>query len=377
MDNRLGFDLKSHVEVIDRSSAFFKSRGMVAEMPERDAETHAFMSDICKVKFGKDLVELHFSQVRNVQKKFIDIEHIREEDIDLGNGLVRHSNTGAFKPGDLIVIQEKIDGSNASISYNAEDEKLEVFSRTQLLNDPDGLRGFKQYIDLKFKQDDLKETADYVIFGEWLCAHKCQYFKDAYSRWYVYDIWSKSKREYLPQDAVRDFCLKHKIEYLSPLYEGPFISWEHCRSFMNLNPHGKQQEGVVVKSQACLSSNDTRLPAYLKIVNDTFRESVVKKEKKQLSPEKIAELERSTSLIKSVVTEVRVCKMMMKLVDEKILPTALTPECMGIAMKHLPKLIWEDIIKEEPDVVKAAGENASKLCSAQVASIAKKIILGK
>jgi len=377
MDNNIGFDKNSHIEVIDKASEHYCARGTVVEMPERDPETRQYVLDICKVKFGKEIISFHFSQVRNVQKKFIDIEHIKEEDVDLGNGIVRRANTGAFMPGDHIVIQEKIDGSNASISYNADDDKLEVFSRTQILNGEDGLRGFKQYIDLKFAPAELKDTSDYVIFGEWLCSHKCQYFKDSYNRWYVYDIWSKSKKEYLLQDAVREFCLEHKLEYLSPLYDGPFISWEHCRSFMNLNPHGKQQEGVVVKSQSKLADENVRFPKYLKIVNDIFKESSVKREKRQLSPEEQAEKERSMNLIKSVVTEARVGKMMMKLVDEDILPRALTPECMSIVMKHLPKLIWEDILKEENDVVEAAGENASKLCSAEVAAIAKKIILGK
>lgn len=377
MDRNIGFDAGSHVEVIDRSSPHFRERGKVIEMPARDTETHDYVSDMLKVKLGDSVTELVFSQVRNVQKKFIDIEHIREDEVDLGNGIVRRANVGAFQPGDMIVIQEKMDGSNASISYNAEDDKLEVFSRTQLLDGIDGLRGFKQFIDLKFKPAELREASDYVIFGEWLCSHKCKYFTGTYSRWYVYDIWSKSKREYLLQEDVKRICAAYGLEYLAPLYAGPFVSWNHCRSFMSMNQHGSQQEGVVVKSQSKLADESIRFPKYLKIVNDAFKESTVKREKKQLSQEERDERAHAAALMKSVVTEARVTKTLMKLVDDGILPKELTPQHMGVIMKNVPKLVWEDVLKEEREVVKAAGENASRLCSAEVASIAKKIVLGK
>ena len=57
------------------------------------------------------------------QKKFMDISRIKQDTEFMT------SNTNGFEVGDLIVIQEKVDGSNASIIYDSEIDKLMVFSR--------------------------------------------------------------------------------------------------------------------------------------------------------------------------------------------------------------------------------------------------------
>jgi flagellar motor switch protein FliM len=49
---------------------------------------------------------------------------------------------------------------------------------------------------------------------------------------------------------------------------------------------------------------------------------------------------------------------------------------MGLVMKHLPKRIYDDVLKEEMETVKAIGENASKIISTSVAQIARKIVIG-
>lgn len=70
-------------------------------------------------------------------KHFMDIQRIREQ-ADEGTA----SNIGGFSVGDHIVIQEKVDGANASIRYDRETGKLAVFSRNQQLFDDKALKGF-------------------------------------------------------------------------------------------------------------------------------------------------------------------------------------------------------------------------------------------
>lgn len=53
------------------------------------------------------------------QKKFMDIKRIVQE-----NEMHKNKNTWAFEPGDHIVIQIKIDGSNASVRYDLKQESL-------------------------------------------------------------------------------------------------------------------------------------------------------------------------------------------------------------------------------------------------------------
>ena len=115
----------SKIKVIDKQSPYFRWRGtvsaetLVAERVEGQPKPDV-SSFLCTLHLdGKhDKVELKPEQIACIQKKFIDIEHIREEDIYLGNGVVRRSNVGAFEVGDQIQISEKIDGANAKTVSN-------------------------------------------------------------------------------------------------------------------------------------------------------------------------------------------------------------------------------------------------------------------
>lgn len=376
------FAVGSRIRVTDRDSCYYRYRGRISS-EELIAENHVGWWCVLVDGRGAEVTALlDDDKITNVQKKFIDIEHIRESDELIGkdaegNDVVRRGNTSAFEPGDRIQITEKIDGANASVCWNADDGKLEVFSRTNLLDGVDGLRGFKQMVETKLDPADFSGYPNLVVFGEWCVGHTVRYDKNWYNVWRVYDIWDKNTRNYLRQDDVRAFCEARGLEYIHVLYEGPFISWEHCRSFMNENTYGNAQEGIVVKNQTKLDRDDIRAPKYLKIVNDSFKESAKVREKKEIDPETRKEMDRAKELIASVVTEARVSKQIMKLVDDGVLPKDLTPKCMGLVMKNLPKLIWNDILNEEKEVVLAAGGYASKFCSGATADLARKIVLGK
>lgn len=62
-----------------------------------------------------------------LQKKFMDISRIKEDTE------MTITNTSGFEVGDHIVIQEKMDGANAAISYDSESNKLVAFSRKMSL----------------------------------------------------------------------------------------------------------------------------------------------------------------------------------------------------------------------------------------------------
>ena len=305
-------------------------------------------------------------------KHFMDIENARFEDIDLGGGIVRRSNTGAFHVGDKIVIQEKFDGSCASIQYDAEQQKYRVFSRKKELSFSDTLEGFFHYIT---GREIAPTDPALVIFGEWGRKNKIVYNKESYKVWYVFDIYDTEKEEYLPQTDVRTFCDKYGFTYINTLYEGEFISWEHVKSFLNSPAYGDRQEGVVCKNQSLLSDKENRLPFYLKIVNEDFKETM-KQRIKEVDPEKELQKANAEQLISGIVTENRVRKMIEKLVDEGILKKELTPADMGIVAKNLPNRIYEDCMKEEKEVMQRAGEYAGKSCSSITMQIARKIILG-
>lgn len=322
-------------------------------------------------------------QLEPVQHKFVDIDYVREEDLVIGKkedgtDAVRPKNTGAFEPGDLISITTKIDGANASVAWDETTGKLEIFSRTNLLDKPGALRGFYDYVKTEVEpKTDWSIYKDFVFFGEWCVKHSVAYNPEWYNKWRVYDIWCKSAGCYVSQERVKATCRLLGLEYVEELYYGPFVSWDHCRSFIGKSKaYGPEQEGVVVKNQDKLDTKDRTAPAYIKIVDEKFKESQKVKAKRELSPEEAAAKERGTTLAASVVTEARVRKIILKLVDEGILPAELGPKDMGTVMKHLPKRVFDDVLKEEREVVAQIGEGAGKFISAEAAKQARKIVIG-
>jgi hypothetical protein len=304
-------------------------------------------------------------------KHFIDIEHIR---MSGDNGLVK-TNTGAFEVGDEIQITEKWDGSNASAYWDAEAGAMHACSRKQDLSPSNTLGGFYDFI-MTLPEPAVrmfKKHPNFIVFGEWGNKNKIVYNKEFYKRWYVYDIYDTMKEEWLLQKSVKIFAHKAGLEYIHVLYEGQFISWEHCMTFMNSPMYGDRQEGIVVKNQTKLNDGNIRLPKYLKIVNDDFKETM---KTKVVDLEALAEKERLQKLTETIVTRVRVEKNIRKAIDEGVYPAELTPEDMSIVARDLPRRLYNDCIKEEPEIV-AMIPNFGKFCGSTTMKLAKNIILGE
>lgn len=395
---RPNFQEKTEVKVIDSNHHLYSKRGIVTAINGFDDNMHIINKPYSPENYPTKwevLVMFHDggwvkefwdwpNQLEPVQKKFIDIDYIREDDLvigkkDDGTDAIRPKNTGAFEPGDIIQITTKIDGANASIAYDETTGKLEIFSRTNLLDQPGALRGFYDYIKTEVEpKTDWSIYKDFVFFGEWCISHTCKYDQSWYNKWRVYDIWCKSAGCYVNQPLVKATCKQLGFEYIEELYYGPFISWDHCKSFLSKSTaYGPEQEGIVIKNQSKLGKEDNRAPTYLKIVNERFKETQhSKKEKKPVDPTAEAAKAEAAKLAASIVTEARVKKLILKLVDEGKLAAELYPKDMGLVMKLLPKSAFDDCLKEEPDSVKLLGEYAGKFISAEAAKQARKIIIG-
>lgn len=410
------FNEKTEVKVINKNSTRYGKRGIVVHLDavladgtllnasdpnNKEKLKTAYEEDTVAnwgalIKFVDEYADAEVwfaaSEIEIVQHKFIDIDYIREEDIVLGqkpDGTphIRPKNTGAFEVGDIISITTKIDGANSSIAWDETTGKLEIFSRTNLLDSPGALRGFYDYIktnvEPKIPWNELSLKQNLVFFGEWCVGHTVQYNKDWYNKWRIYDIYDKSIGQYWCQDLVKSFCRQYGLEYVEELYYGPFISWDHCRSFIGKSTaYGPTQEGIVIKNQSKLFKEDVRGPVYIKIVDEKFKEHMANKghKQKEVDPEKQAALAKATELVESVVTEARVRKMICKLMDEGQLPSEIQPKDMGSVMKLLPKLIYDDVLKEEKETFDAASalvESVGKLISTTTAKHARNIVVGK
>ena len=291
------------------------------------------------------------------QKKFMDISRIKE-DTEL-----TVANTNGFEVGDHVVIQIKFDGANASFRYDTETGKLAAFSRKQPLTYNNTLSGFWNFVE-QLDAEQFKDYSNYVFFGEWAVKNKIIYKPEYRKIWLMYDVYDVEKQCYLPQTEVK------------ALYDGEFVSWEHCRSFMNKVVYSETiEEGIVVKNQSKLNDPNSRTPFVLKIVNDKFAE-VMKTRVKEIDPEVEAEKAKASEIVESIVTRGRVEKEIYKMRDEGILPEKIEPQDMKIVAQNLPKRIYEDCVKEEKESVVACGEYFGKMCGSTVMKHAKSIILG-
>lgn len=305
------------------------------------------------------------------QKHYMDISRIKEDTE------FTESNTGAFKVGDEIVVQEKVDGSNASIAYDVETGKLLAFSRKQLLSEDLRLNGFWDYVQ-NLNAEQFVKYPNYVFFGEWLSKHTIRYNLDAYNKWYFYDVFDKENGVYLPQSEVKRLANELGFIYVKTFYTGRFVSWEHVSQFVGQSDIAVESgEGIVIKNMTKLNDPNMRQPFYLKIVVDKFCEIKHENHKRKIEdPQKLEERAVAQEIVESIVTENRVRKELLKLMDEGVLPSKIAPQDMKTVAMNLPKRIYDDCVKEEPESVEAAGKYFGRLNNLITMGLAKQIIFG-
>lgn len=302
------------------------------------------------------------------QKKYIDIERCKQ----------RYAET--FKVGEQIVVQVKIDGSNASIAYDENINSLVAFSRRQELSEKNNLNGFWNFVqtlDVSIFKEILGNR--YIIFGEWLTPHAVKYPQQMYNKFYMFDVWDKVAEEYLPQE--KSFSIFKKLqpyitEYVNTLYSGDFISWDALLNLLKENTYGESpcMEGIVIKRQNCLDSKSSRLPFYVKIVSEQFSEVHKSKKQKAIDPEAIAKKEANLALAATIVTPQRVQKMIYKFIEDGLLPQDWDEHNLKDISKILPSAIYKDCVKEENETVQQVedfGKVAAKLSMSIVRDLIK------
>ncbi|MFI2856919.1 RNA ligase family protein [Paenibacillus sp. JSM ZJ436] len=288
-------------------------------------------------------------------KKYMDV-------VRLGH----KSTAGVLNKGDYIVIQEKLDGANAS--FKREGNVIIAFSRNTRLNPENNLRGFYEWTQTL---DVNKLLNGAIYYGEWLVKHKLDYGNNA-NQFYMFDMYDEYTQEYVSCSAVKDEANRLNLNLVPIFYEGEYNSFEHLQSFVGKTRLGVNEgEGIVVKNISYQDQYGKQL--FVKLVSDSFRE--VQKQKAPKDPNFTSE---EKAAVKSVLTNARVEKMIYKLVDEGLLDEQFGIEDMGTILKHLGVRLYEDIVKEEYEVVKNYEEKEiRKVIGKMIPSIVKSIIQEK
>ncbi|WP_137743376.1 RNA ligase family protein [Robertmurraya siralis] len=255
--------------------------------------------------------------------------------------IVRHGKSGThltIEGNPYIVIQEKLDGANASFKF--ENGELKCFSRNTELNKDNTLRGFTVWANQHFmSHEGLAEN--YIFFGEWLVRHKLSYGENE-NQFYLFDIYDLVEDEYLPYSKVANAAEELGLNLVPVFYEGEFQSLEHIQSFVGKSKLGEIGEGVVVKNTDFKNKYGNQ--QFTKFVSDSFAE-MAKTKKHKVNTQK----DDLQEFVNATVNKARVSKIIHKLVDEGLLKEDYAIEDMGTILKNTGSKVFDDVIKEELD----------------------------
>lgn len=298
------------------------------------------------------------------QKKYLDIERLKEKYMS------------AFNKGEHIVIQEKLDGANSAICYDAETGTLKAFSRRNELTPQSNLQGFYEFVQ---KLDPTIVSAvlgtRYILFGEWLVKHTIKYPEDKMKQFYVFDVWDTTIEQYIPWEQVKQFAEFIGLKTVPLFFDGKFTSWGDVTAFVGKTEMGGEPtgEGIVIKSQDRLNNKFSGTPSYVKIVAKEFSEVHQPKPQKDIDPEKFAARQAAQEKAESIVTKRRVEKLIQKMVEDGIIPENWDEKDLGTIAKHLPRATYNDCVKEEPEIV-AQIENFGKICGSLTMKLAREAV---
>lgn len=133
---------------------------------------------------------------------------------------LKQFNCESVVNGDYIVIQEKIDGSNASFEYDGGADCIRAYSRRKELNCSETLQGFYGYTQ---SLDKLALNKNFLYFGEWLVKHTVVYPDEKYKQFYCFDIYDKANDIWLPQEQVTEVANKLNLHLVPTFYTGVFV----------------------------------------------------------------------------------------------------------------------------------------------------------
>lgn len=274
--------------------------------------------------------------------------------------VIRYGKSGTqdvLQKGDYISITEKIDGANASFCLDkATDLGVAAFSRNNQVGEHNTLRGFYDWVVKSIVPIKDKLNPNYRYYGEWLVSHKVVYRQDQYNNFYMFSIWDEQKGEYLSDEIVKSEAVRLGIQTTTYFYEGEYVSFEHIMSFVGKSDRTLEPntgEGVVVKNVTYKRGDGKQV--FVKLVSERFAE--VQKQKLPKNPNLEDE---HKGLIDSVVTTPRIEKIINKMVDEDVLREGYNIEDMSTILRNLGQLVFDDIIKEEYDMIKDLEEKILK-----------------
>lgn len=275
-----------------------------------------------------------------------------------------------FQKGDLITIQEKLDGSNTSI-FN-DNGKLRLFSRTQEITD--NKENFQDFIKYVKQNEDmiLKYLPNqYVMFGEWLGQAKIPYNKKAksgaISPYYVFDIAykienmndkDKIKRYYLTPEESKCLATNMLLDFV-PIIEEQIV----------LNNFEELIEKYVEKQKSVIDSESIREGIVVKTVDGIKRVKIVSSQFSEVKHKKNKLSDNPYNWLERFITPMRIQKFLMKVKEIENKEELKAEDYKSIFSKL--DMLSSDVISEELELIK---EDINKIIKKQSVNLIKRFL---
>ncbi len=241
-----------------------------------------------------------------------------------------------------IIVQEKVDGGNAQFSIQERNDQEEIWfgSRSRYLID--GLEDgqFKANIEwVKNRIRGIELNKDYIYYGEYCKKHSLDYDWENIPLFIGFDIYSREQEKYIDYDLMVEEYKKLNLPTIPLLWKGKVKDLpKDLNSLIPISKYSKegqdlQAEGLVLKNETNLNRWGKQLRA--KIVTEVFKE-----ENKKAFGEGPKKLTDTDKIIETYLTQTRVNKLILKLLDEE-------HKLERGLMKYLVTDVIKDILTEE------------------------------
>jgi len=175
-----------------------------------------------------------------------------------------------------VFIFPKIDGTNASVWYNKETDKIEAGSRNRQLSlDNDNAGFYNAIIKDKNVEHFLRAHPDYTLYGEWLVPHTLKtYEEDAWKKFYVFDVYDREFDKFLAFDKYTDLLSQSGVNQIRPIAivrnptENTLLRSLERNTFLIQDGKG-MGEGIVAKNYNFV--NKYGRVTWLKMITNSFK----------------------------------------------------------------------------------------------------------
>lgn len=210
----------------------------------------------------KEVVPTEFSQ------GFKRYQHIERMGHQLVEGLL---------DGPAVVVQDKMDGANLSVTMDGVELTVLIASRNQLIFDGKNIlnpfNGAVDYImDHPGIRKFLREYPHLILRGEWLVKHSIMYDAQHFHHFYVFDVENKMTGAYLSPEDYEQILNEFGIKMIPSLVVIEPTMEKLAELSQGTDPWGaKQKEGIVIKRYDF--RNRYGVPTWGKIVSADFNEA--------------------------------------------------------------------------------------------------------